>query len=136
MPRKAKAFVLDAWTIIAYLQDEPAAAKIVDLIAGAQEEQIPLFMSVVNVAEVWYILARDVSEAEADSSIAELERLGIQFQEANWIIAKEAARIKAKGKMSLGDCFAAALAKERKADLVTGDAEFKQVEGQVKLYLL
>jgi len=38
--------------------------------------------------------------------------------------------------MALGDCFAAALAKELKADLVTGDQEFKQVEGQVKVQWL
>ena len=31
------------------------------------------------------------------------------------------------------DYFAAALAKLRKAELVTGDKEFKQVEGEVKI---
>jgi predicted nucleic acid-binding protein len=35
--------------------------------------------------------------------------------------------------MSYADCFAAALAKERKSDLVTGDKEFKQVEGEVSI---
>jgi len=136
MSRKSKAYVLDTWTIIAYLQDEPAAEKIVELIADAHEQEIPLYMSVVNVCEVWYILARQVSEAEADSSVNDLRQLGIQFQESNWESAKEAARFKAKGKISLGDCFAVALAKELKADLVTGDAEFKQVEGQVKIQWL
>lgn len=136
MSRKPKAYVLDTWTVIAYLQDEPAAVKIVELIADAHEQEIPLYMSVVNVCEVWYILAREVSEAEADSSITDLQQLGVQFQDTNWDSAKEAARFKVKGKMSLGDCFAAALAKELKADLVTGDLEFKQVEDKVKIYSL
>jgi predicted nucleic acid-binding protein len=35
--------------------------------------------------------------------------------------------------MSYADCFAAALAKDRKSDLVTGDKEFKQVEGEVSI---
>jgi len=35
--------------------------------------------------------------------------------------------------MSYADCFAATLAKERKSDLVTGDKEFKQVEGEVSI---
>jgi predicted nucleic acid-binding protein len=35
--------------------------------------------------------------------------------------------------MSLADCFAATLAKERKADLVTGDQEFRQVESEIKV---
>lgn len=136
MSRKPKALVLDSWTVIAYLQDEPAAEKIVSLIADAHEQEIPLFMSVVNVCEVWYILAREVSENEADSSIRDLQKLGIEFHDVNWVIAQEAAKFKTKGKMSLGDCFAAALAKELKAELVTGDLEFKQVDGQIKVLWL
>jgi predicted nucleic acid-binding protein len=36
--------------------------------------------------------------------------------------------------MSYADCFAAALAKERKAEVVTGDPEFKQIEPEVKVH--
>jgi len=35
--------------------------------------------------------------------------------------------------MSYADCYAAALAKLRKAKLVTGDRDFKQVEGEIKV---
>ena len=35
--------------------------------------------------------------------------------------------------MSLADCFAAALAKAHKADLYTGDLEFKAVEHEIKI---
>jgi len=35
--------------------------------------------------------------------------------------------------MSYADCFAAALAKDRKAHVVTGDPEFKQVEQEVQV---
>jgi predicted nucleic acid-binding protein len=35
--------------------------------------------------------------------------------------------------MSYAGCFAAALAKLRKVELVTGDEDFKQVEGEVKV---
>jgi len=35
--------------------------------------------------------------------------------------------------MSFADCFAAALAKQNKAHLVTGDREFKQVEGEIAI---
>lgn len=136
MRRKAKALVLDSWTILAYLQDEPVAEKIVSLISDAHDQEIPLYMSVINVCEVWYILAREVSEFEADSSIDDLKKLGIRFHEVNWEVAKEAGKIRTKGKMSLGDCVAAALAMELKAELVTGDLEFKQVDGQIKIFWL
>ncbi len=136
MARKPKALVLDSWSILAYLEDEPAGQQVADIIADAHENGIPLMMTVVNAGEIWYITARGTSEGEADRTITELAQLGINFFDADWKLAREAARFKTKGKMSFSDCFAAALAKENKADLVTGDPEFKQVESQVKLLWL
>ncbi len=133
MPRKAKALVLDSWSVIAYLEDEPSGQQVADLIAGAHEEGIPIYMTVVNAGEVWYIIAREISEKEANSSIKELRDLRIQFVDVDWELTQEAARFKSLQKMSYADCYAAALAKTRKADLVTGDAEFKAVEEQVKI---
>ena len=114
-----------------YLQGEPSAEKVADIIADAHEDHIPLLMSVVNAGEVWYIIARRTSEADADRTIRELKQLGIEWVDADWEIAHEAGRLKAKHQMSFADCFAAALAKQRKAHLVTGDQEFKQVEREV-----
>ena len=133
MPRKAKALVLDSWSVIAYLEDEPSGQQVADLIAGAHEEGIPIYMPVVNAGEVWYIIARKISEEEANGSIKELRELRIQFVDVDWDLTVEAVRFKSKHKMSYADCYAAALAKIRKADLVTGDTEFKAVEDQVKI---
>jgi predicted nucleic acid-binding protein len=44
-----------------------------------------------------------------------------------------AADFKARHKLSLADAFAAALAKERKAELITGDPEFKALEKEIKI---
>jgi len=134
--RKAKAIVLDSWAIMAYLEDEPAAERVADIIADAHEEDVPLFMTVVNLGEVWYIIAREASEADANRSITELRQLGIKFVDADWDLAHEAAGFKSKHKMSFADCFAAALAKQRKAHLITGDQEFKQVEQAVTIVWL
>ena len=134
MARRPKALVLDSWSIIAYLEDEPAGQKVADLIAEAHENSTPLMITVVNAGEVWYLLAREASIEDADQSITQLRGLGIEFIEADWKLTREAAGFKAKHKMSYADCFAAALAKDRKADLVTGDQEFKQVEAEVKIW--
>lgn len=131
MARKPRAIVLDSWAVMAYLEDETTAEKVAEIIADAHEEKIPLLMTVVNAGEVWYILAREVSIAEADASVRQLRQLGIEFINADWDLAREAGGFKAKHKMSFADCFAAALAKQRKAHLVTGDQEFKQVEADV-----
>ncbi len=48
-------------------------------------------------------------------------------------LAREAARFKAAHKISYADCFAAALAKLHKGEVITGDKEFKTVEGEIKI---
>jgi len=136
MPRKPKTIVLDSWAIMSYLQGEPSAEKVADIIADAHEDNVPLLMSVVNAGEVWYIIARRTSEADADRSMRELKQLGIAMVDADWDIAHDAGRFKAKHKMSFADCFAAALAKQQKASLVTGDQEFRQVAADVTIIWL
>ena len=133
MAKKAKAYVLDAWAVIAYLEDEPSAPQIADLIASAHEEEIPVYMTVVNVGEVWYTIAREISEEDANSSVKELRDLRIQFEDVDWALTQEAARFKSQHKMSYADCYAAALAKTKKGDLVTGDKEFRSLEDQIKI---
>jgi ribonuclease VapC len=133
MARKPRAIVLDSWAIISYLGGEPSAEKVADIMADAHEEDIPLLMTVVNAGEVWYILAREVSVAEADSSIRQLRQLGIKLVDADWDLAHAAAVFKSKHKMSFADCFAAALAQNKTGVLLTGDPEFKQVATQITI---
>ncbi len=133
MPRKPKAIVFDSWAVIAYLEGEPAAERVANHIADAHEDGIPLFISVVNAGEVWYIIARETSVNDADRSIQQLRQLGIEFVDANWTLAHEAGGYKSKYKMSFADCFAAALAQHKRAVLLTGDSEFKQVEKEVTI---
>ena len=136
MPLKARTIVLDSWSIIAYLEDEPAGQKVEEIIAHAHEHRIPLLTTVINAGEVWYITARKTSDEEADEVIRDLQRLGIEFVDADWLLAKAAAGFKSKCRMSYADCFAAALAKMRGATVVTGDPEFKQVADEIKVHWL
>ena len=130
----ARAYVLDTWPIMAYFENEPAAEMVEQLLANAHAEGIPLLMTVVNMAEVWYTMARQWSPHDADQSLSELRELGIQYILANEELAVQAARLKANYKMSLADCFAAALAQQESAQLVTGDQEFKQAEPGVRIF--
>ena len=52
MPSKPKAIVLDTWSVVAYLEDEPAGKQVADIIADAQESGGRLAMSVVNAGEL------------------------------------------------------------------------------------
>lgn len=136
MARKPKALVLDSWAVLAFLQAEAAGQKVADLVGDALEQSVPLLMSVINAGEVWYIFAREISEAEAEKAIESLRHLGIEFVDVDWELARQAAAYKSNRKMSYADCFAAALSKMRKADLITGDSEFRQVESEVQIHWL
>ena len=62
-----------------------------------------------------------------------LQGLPIDFHSTPRALADTAADFKARFKMSLADAFAAALAKEKKAELVTRDREFKPLEKEIKI---
>ena len=71
------------------------------------------------------------SPADAENSVTQLRQLGIDFVEADWLLARDAARYKFKHRMSYADCFAAALTRQKDGVLLTGDPEFKQVEREI-----
>jgi ribonuclease VapC len=125
--------VFDSWALIAFLEDEPAAEEIESLIAQTHELDGDLWVTAINLGEVWYNAARARSDAAADQAIEEILRLGFQVVDADWELTRGAAKIKAKGKIAYADCFAAALAKKQNAELITGDPEFEQLSGQIKI---
>ena len=90
--------MFDTWAIIAYYEDEPAAEYVAQLFADANENETPMWMSIVNAGEVWYIIARKTSPADADATINELHKIGIQFDNAEWKISRQAALFKSKHK--------------------------------------
>jgi len=133
---KPKSVVLDSWAVMAFLEDEPAGAKVADLIADAHDEGLPLLITVANVGEVWYIVARRTSEKDADKAIKLFTEIGVEFVDIDWTLTKIAAGYKVKRNISYADCYAAALAKHQKAQLITGDREFKLVEKEVAIFWL
>lgn len=87
----------------------------------------------MNWGEVFYITLREAGRERAEQIVHLISALPIQIISVDLELAKQAAEFKAVKKMSYADCFAAALAKLKKAELVTGDREFRQVEGPVKV---
>lgn len=127
--------VLDSWALIAFFEDEPAAEEVEKLLQQAAAEKHKLLMSVVNWGEVYYNTMREVSQEAAEQKAREIATLPIDIVGVgdDLALARQAAIFKAKHKMSYADCFAAALAKLKNAEVVTGDSEFKEVEGEVKV---
>jgi PIN domain nuclease of toxin-antitoxin system len=125
--------VLDSYALMAFFEDEPGADFVRGLIMKAEESGVNLLMSVVNLGEVWYAIARTSTPDIADQYMHDIEGMAIEIVDADWQLTRQAAAFKVKGNISYGDCFAAALAKNRKADLITGDKEFKSLKTEIKI---
>ncbi len=125
--------VLDSFALVAYFRDEPGAEMVENLLVTAGKKDSPLHMTDVNYAEVKYsIVKKDGAEAWKEAAKI-LQGLPIDFHSTTRTLADTAADFKARFKISLANAFAAALAKEKRAELVTRDAELKALEKEIKV---
>ena len=130
---RAAVRVLDSYSLIAYIEGEEGADKMVELFQVARDSGRDLLLTTVNWGEIFYITLREAGPQKAEEVAHLISTLPIQIVPADLELAKQAALLKSGKKMSYADCFAAALARLRKVELVTGDEDFKQVEGEVKI---
>lgn len=130
--------VLDSWILMALFNDEPEAERVEKVLHDAATGHCRLLMCVVNWGEIYYSIMRGHSQQAAEEKAQQIAALPIELVpvETDLALARQAAAFKARYPMSYADAFAAALAKIRKAELMTGDPEFKIVEGEVKIQWL
>lgn len=131
-----KRSVLDSYAILAFLFQEKGHEKILDLLEKAAQTDQVLFIAAPNWAEVRYMVERQVGAGRWSEVRHKLLGLPLEVVPVDQALAEVAGEIKATRKMSLADCFAAALARQKKADLYTGDPEFKSVEKDIKIVWL
>jgi len=133
---RAATRVLDSYSLLAYFEGEAGKEKMIEVLRTARDSGRPLLLSVINWGEVFYITLREAGRERAGQLAHLISTLPVEVIPADLELTRLAAEFKANNKMSYADSFAAALAKLRKAELVTGDKEFKQVEGQIKIMWL
>lgn len=129
----AGAPVLDSFALLTFLRGETGEEQVAALLEKASDRDVPLHMTEVNYAEVKYMIVRKDGADRWEQIAHELPTLPIEFHPADRRLADLAADFKVRHKLSLADAFAAALAKEKKAELVTGDSEFKPLEKEIKI---
>jgi len=127
------ATVLDSFALVAYFRGEPYGVAVKELLQKAARSDKPLHMTEVNYAEAKYAIIRKDGADAWEEAAKILVTLPIEFHAATRELADLAADYKSRVSFSLADAFAAALAKDKKADLVTGDPEFKALEKEVKI---
>src|SRR5437762_12071458 len=127
--------VLDAHALMVLFSDEPGADEVEKILLKAESGNPRLLMSIVNWGEIYYSSMRGASQEIADAkshAIAGMRIALVPVDARDRELVRQAAVFKASKKMSYADCFAAALAKTRSAEVVTGGREFKVVEDELK----
>jgi predicted nucleic acid-binding protein len=128
-----KSSVLDSYAILVFLFRQKGHEKVLELLERSAGTEKPLLIAAPNWAEVRYMVERKAGAGRWPEVRAKLRALPIAIVAADEALAEQAGALKANHRMSLADCFAAALAQQRKADLYTGDPEFRAVEKEIRV---
>lgn len=122
-----RTYVLDANALLTLIDNKPDQIKVNSLLKEALRGDSQTLMSSVNFAEVYGLLVRRHGKDNALHGISAIKPLPIQLAEATTQRCLHAAEIKETYKLYYVDAFAAALAIEYKATLVTSDSDFKKL---------
>ncbi len=136
--------VLDSWAILAWLQGEDTGEIVRDLISWAGGDEAAgkkvqtrwvegirspkLFMSLINLGEVFYILGQRRGEKEARETVEEIKSSVIGVVPVSEQLVFEAASLKIKYPIAYADSFVLATTMALGGALVTGDPELRSVE--------
>lgn len=126
-------YVFDSYAVLAFLEGERGADKVKQVLKQAEEGQVEIFISMINVGEVVYIVERERNLTRAQEVLALLEQLPLGIVQAEREMVLGAAHIKANYSISYADAFAVALAQTKEAVVLTGDPEFEAVRGIVEV---
>ena len=132
-------YLLDACALLALLNDEEGADTVSNLLDQAERGEITLSISAVNLLEVYYDRIRVAGTDRADAIIQEIYAAFpiIVIETLTADIVREAAHLKAAGKMSFADTILVATARCIGATVVTCDhAELEPIERQEHLPFL
>ena len=132
----AERFLLDTSAFIAFLQAEPGAPRVRDLLEQAVRSEASIFACFVSLTEVQYITSYDFGGEAARKTIADLKQLAVAWQHSDDGLCASAADIKAAHKISLADAFIAAAALRLDAVLVHKDPEFIAIPSPLKQEML
>jgi predicted nucleic acid-binding protein len=131
-----KTTVLDASAMLAMFFGQPGVETMRELFHKASEADRPVFVSAVNWAEVLYKMESKHGKAGLETARQFERTTPLEAVPVDRELAESAALLKNEYDLGLADAFAAALAKHKKAELVTADHEFKSVEKEIKIVWL
>lgn len=128
--------VIDAYSLLAFLENAICADKVAFLIKNALEKDSPLMISSLAWCEACFGIFASEDKSKAADTIGNILTLPIEIVAFDCEAAKIAAAIKSENKISYPDAASLALAKIKKATLVTGKQELREFSKIVDIEIL
>src|SRR5258706_14350949 len=122
-----KTYVFDASALFAFLRAKPGALKVNEVLKEVRRGRARVLMSAVNYGEVYCKILRDSGPEQALAAVHAVSPPPIEGLDATTKSAFRAADARGKYKLYYVDAFAAALAIEHKATLVTNDSDLRKL---------
>ena len=119
-------FVLDTSALLTLRSDEPGADRVADLLAVAKRGSCRLFASFMTRMELFYLIWREEGEEAARAALRLTESFSVEWVTCEPAILEVAARLKARGRLSVADSWIGATAITRNAVLIHKDPEFRK----------
>jgi ribonuclease VapC len=116
---------------LAYLDGEPAAQHVRQLLRSARRKQVVVLLSLIAYGECLYVVEREHGFHQAQRAVGVIDQLALRVMPADRLLVFEAAHMKARFPISYADAFSVALARRTHGRVMTGDPEFKAVESEV-----
>lgn len=125
--------ILDSHALLVFLEKEIGHEKVEEILFNAIERDDLLMMTSVNYSEIYYLILKEFGQEKLTEIERIIQSLPLNIYSVDAQISREAAKIRSAKDISFINSFTAALAKIKRAEIITGDKEFKLLEGDVKI---
>lgn len=125
--------VLDSYSLLCYLEGDAGSQELIGVFQQARDSDKNIRVSAVSWGEVYAALEKELGKSRADDLMHALETLPVEVIDVDAATAKQAASLRVARGLAYECSFAAALAKQRKATLVTGNRSLGKLNGEIKI---
>jgi predicted nucleic acid-binding protein len=129
-----KYLVIDHHALLKYFSRQAGWDVVANILNDAAEDRHKILVSVLDVGELLYQVKIHHANGDAKAVAAALRNLPLEFVDVTWDVAVSASDLGTSCGIASSSCIAAAVAKSRKARLVTSDTSLKSLESELKIF--
>ena len=132
--KKRRNYVVDSHAILTYLQEDEGWQEVGRLLRYWRRKRIRAKLSWIHWGEIYYITARNFGKEKALEVMDFVAAYPLELEPVDFSLVEAAAELKAVYLFAYSDAFCAATALRYDAILVTGDPEFRPLEGRIQMH--